>query len=94
MENIGNKIKQIRNLHDLSQDRFGSKIGISGKTISSYETNKATPPLYVLEKISRVYNVSIFDIPDKSREQIVDCIFNLRESIDELTDILSNGLSL
>jgi DNA-binding XRE family transcriptional regulator len=29
----------------MSQDRFGKKIGVSGKTISAYETGKITPTL-------------------------------------------------
>lgn len=94
MENVGDKIKQIRNLHNLSQDRFGHKIGLSGKTISSYETSSSTPPLYVLEKISKTYNTSVFDIPGNKRKQIKECVSNLRDSVDDLLKVLNEGLSL
>lgn len=94
MENIGDKIKEIRDQNNLSQDRFGNKIGLSGKTISAYETNKSSPPLYVLEKISKVYRTSIFDIPLSKRAQITNCIETLVESTEELINALNEGLSL
>jgi len=46
------KIKRTRLDKNMSQHRFGEKIGVSGKTISSYETGRAAPPLKVLEKMA------------------------------------------
>ena len=42
---IAQKIKNIRLLKNLSQDRFGKKIGKSGKTISAYESGRCVPTL-------------------------------------------------
>ncbi len=94
MENIGTKIKYIRDSYKLSQNRFGKKLGLSGKTISAYETNKATPPLYVLERISEIYKVSIFDIPKKQKQDIIETLSSMNETINELKILLDNGLSL
>ncbi len=93
MENISNKIKYIRDSYKLSQDRFGRKIGLSGKTISAYETNKATPPLYVLERIADTYKVSIFDIPNKQKENITETLNSMSECIQNLKNLLDKGLS-
>ena len=55
--NVGEKIKSIRLKKNLSQERFGTKVGVSGKTISCYETGKVKPPLKILEKIARIYKI-------------------------------------
>jgi len=60
MQNVGEMIKQIREERNLSQKRFGRKIGLTGKSISAYETGRCSPPLKVLENISNVYDVSLF----------------------------------
>lgn len=94
MEKIGTKIKAIRDHHRLSQERFGKKIGLSGKTISSYENHKAQPPLYVLEKISTTYNVKLFELPPESRQKIEDDLTRMAEVIDSLREMFRSGLSL
>lgn len=94
MENIGNKIKLIRDSYKLSQSRFGKRLGLSGKTISAYETNKATPPLYVLERISTVYKANIFDLPEKDKKDIIETLNSMNESIHDLKLFLDKGLSL
>ena len=66
-EDISLKIKNIRNRNNLSQERFGKKIGLSGKTISSYETGRCVPPLKVLEDISNVYDLSVVVVKNEKR---------------------------
>lgn len=91
---VGRQIKSIRDKRNLSQERFGKKLGLSGKTISAYETSKATPPLYVLERVSEVYEVNIFDIPPSQKQDISKRMNNISNAVKELQNILETGLSL
>ena len=91
---LGSQIKRIRDKRNLSQDRFGKKIGLSGKTISAYETNKASPPLSVLDRITKTYEVTIFDIPNVQKIDISNRISKIKLELTELKGILESGLSL
>ncbi len=57
-------IKKLRKHKNLSQHSFGKKVGLSGKTISAYETGRIAPPLKVLERIADTYNVEISSLLD------------------------------
>ena len=84
-ETIGEKIKQIRSTYNLSQNRFGVKIGLTGKTISAYETGKCQPPLKVLDKISQMFNVSFAYTNDTT---IKDTITALESQLNNLKSLL------
>ena len=94
MENLGMQIRRVREDTNLSQDRFGKRLGLSGKAISAYEKGKARPPLRVLEKISDVYEVSLFDLPKSKQHNIEAKINELFEAVYELRNALSEGLTL
>lgn len=79
--NIGRKIREIREQKNLSQDRFGKKIGKTGKTICAYERGRCVPPLKVLEEISQVYDATFMSVR-QSRA------LDLGKKIQELKDIL------
>jgi len=59
---VGRKIREIREQKNLSQDRFGKKIGKTGKTICAYESGRCSPPLKVLEDISQVYDATFMSV--------------------------------
>jgi transcriptional regulator with XRE-family HTH domain len=86
--NIGEKIKKIRDSKKLSQKRFGMKIGVSGKTISAYETGKINPPYKIVEKISQNFNVSIFELPQENQLNIVSKLKDLESSIQDIKTLL------
>ncbi len=83
-ENVGTRIKLLRLKLNLSQNRFGKKIGVSAKTISAYETGKVIPSYKVLEKISNEYNVGILYL---SREQKVILSQRIRDVESVLEEI-------
>jgi transcriptional regulator with XRE-family HTH domain len=94
MESLGQQIKNIRKQYDLSQDRFGKRLGLSGKSISAYETDKAKPSLRVLERISNVYEVSIYDLPKSKQQDIEKRINEVFEAVNDLRNSLKEGLTL
>ncbi len=87
-QTTGEQIKKIRDKKGMSQERFGEKIGVSGKTISAYETGKVIPPIKILEKITAVYGTYI-QIPDlKDKETILETLLLIRNKIMEVENRL------
>lgn len=52
---IGKNIKRFRELNNLTQDELGEKIGVSGKTVSSWELNRTEPKMGMIEKLSNYF---------------------------------------
>lgn len=92
MKNIPSKIKQIRGELGLSQDRFGKKLGLSGKTISAYETGKSVPSCKVLKDIAIVYNAPLIGFSENRRNTINNRLEEIKNSLSELTKILEVSL--
>ncbi len=88
MQDINLKIRKIRNKKNLSQDRFGKKIGVSGKTISAYETGKIIPPLKILEEISKVYDENLIRLSKNKHEMITNNITNIEKILNEIKEIM------
>jgi len=86
---LGTQIKSVRFGSGLSQKRFGSKIGVTSKAISSYETGKCMPSLKVLKTISEIYETE-FTIPyPKKLENIKTNLKEVKEIVKEITERLS-----
>jgi len=87
---VGLQIKRLREKLNISQDRFGKKIGVTGKTISAYETGKITPSLDVMKRISKEFDVNFLK---KSNTKIERKIAELEKSIQELQKLFKESLS-
>jgi len=87
---IGLQIKNLRNRLNISQERFGKRIGLTGKTISAYETGKITPPIEIITRISEEFEVNFFK---KSNREIERKIDELQRSLNELQSIFKESLS-
>lgn len=87
-KNIHEKIKKIRNSARLSQSRFGYKLGLSGKTISAYETGKIEPPLKVLEAISHEYGENLVTPSSIHKEKLKHRIGSIEKMLVEVKQIL------
>lgn len=88
LENIGKRIKDVRNKNNMSQVRFGKKVGLSGKTISAYETGKCHPPLKILEKLSEAYDVSFVQVKSEKRMDLINQIDMIKNLISSIEDLL------
>lgn len=55
---VGNKIKELRERENLSQDELGAILGVSGKTVSSWEINRTEPKMGLIQQISMYFKVS------------------------------------
>jgi len=87
---VGFQIKRLREKLNISQDRFGKKIGVTGKTISAYETGKITPSLDVMKRISKEFDVNFLK---KSNTKIERKIAEMEKSLQELQKLFKESLS-
>lgn len=56
--NIGQKIKELRKKHNLTQEKLADHIGITYKSISKWECGLTTPDLSLIVPLSKVLGVS------------------------------------
>ena len=61
---LGNKIKQLRKVKGLSQEKLGEKSDLTQQHISRIENGTVLPSISTLSKISKVFNIPIDDLAD------------------------------
>lgn len=88
-EQVSYKIRELRKRINLSQERFARKIGLSGKTISAYESGRCVPPLRVLDKISSVYGETFLSVNQEDKISMVEKLLQMKKYLQELEKILS-----
>ena len=64
---IGKQIKIMRSKFQQTQSEFSKNVGVTMKTLSAYETERAKPPLNVMEQIADYCNISL-DFLARGRE--------------------------
>ena len=88
MELIGEKIKHIRSSHNLSQSRFGKRIGVTGKAISAYETGRSEPPLFMIKRMANEYDVSFLQLNEDRKNDLELKLKQIKISLSEIEEIL------
>lgn len=76
---IGNNIKKIRKLNNLTQEQLAEEIYYSCQSISNWERNISVPPLQIILYISRKYNFPIdeFFVTKDFKEETKNEIYKL-----------------
>lgn len=62
MTKMGAFLQQLRREHGLTQEQLGEKLGVSGKTVSRWETGTYMPPVEMLLALSEFYGLSINEL--------------------------------
>ena len=57
-----NRIEQIRKERGIRQDEFAKLMGVSRQTISSLETGRYNPSIYLAYKIAKYFGMTIEDV--------------------------------
>ena len=89
-----NRIKELREDHDLTQSDLAKHVGIDQRTISNYETGKSNPDTYALIKIADYFNVSIDYLVGRTDHDFFssgskkDMISDIQKSLEELKRII------
>ncbi|ABR31326.1 repressor [Thermosipho melanesiensis] len=77
--NIGEKIKFLRLQKGLTQEQLGNIINVGQRTISAYESGKATPSVEVLKSLADYFDVAVdyflSDKPGQTEVEFVDIKF-------------------
>lgn len=85
---VGDKIKEIRLSNNMSQERFGRKIGVSGKSISTYERGKSDPPLKLLDSIAYEYGTALLHVNGNAKSNLYLHLNSIKKSLLEIETIL------
>jgi transcriptional regulator with XRE-family HTH domain len=74
VENIGQRIRQLRESRGMTQSQLQSKSKVSRSYLSRIESGQMTPSLGTLEKISEALNVGLnrFFIPESDGEALLE----------------------
>lgn len=59
MENIGIRIKNIRNILKMSQEEFAKGLNVTKQAISNIENTKSAPGIALLDKLLQKYEVNL-----------------------------------
>ncbi len=87
LNELSKRIKKAREESNLSQKELGQSLGLSDKTISSYEKGRSLPSLNQLKKIAQKtdYPLSFFTEEKKSTNDVLEKKIKTIEK--ELTEI-------
>jgi len=89
MQDVGNRLKKIRGLHDLPQRQLARRCGVSNAMICLIERGKSRPSLGLLKNILEAFPISVSDFFSLELAQPARAIY--RSS--ELAEIGSGPIS-
>lgn len=69
--NLGKKIINLRKQEKMTQEKFAEIIGVTRQTISNWELNVTRPDLNQIEKISKIFHISIDELLDNDVQNII-----------------------
>ncbi|MCR5468254.1 MAG: helix-turn-helix domain-containing protein [Lachnospiraceae bacterium] len=67
-QKIGEFLKNLRKEKNITQEQLGEALGVSGRTVSRWETSRNLPDISLLAEIAEFYDVSIVEIIDGERK--------------------------
>lgn len=69
--NLGKKLINLRKQEKMTQEKFAETIGVTRQTISNWELNTTKPDLNQIEKISKLFHISIDELLDNDVQNII-----------------------
>ncbi len=58
----GQTIKRLREAKDVTQNELAEQLGVSGKTVSKWETSKGLPDISLIEPLCKILGISIVEL--------------------------------
>ena len=95
MSTLGERIKELREINNISQHELGEKLFVSDKAVSKWETNKNEPDITALTKMAELFHVTIdYLMTGKNKEAVVTTISKIELACREDNIALLNGVDL
>lgn len=103
MSSFGNRLKTLRENHNLSQKEFANILNIANSTLSQYESDKRVPSDEVKLQIAKYFNVTIDYLlgnetknkeqnsQDKDEKDIAKSMKKLKEQLKEQQGLMFDG---
>jgi len=90
MKNFGKKLKKARRERGMSQRSLGLALGLSDKTISSYESSRSYPNLEVLGKIAEILKKPLeYFISSNKEVEIKDLVERIEGNQEQILKDIS-----
>lgn len=89
MNNIGERIKELRNARKMTQNEFADRINVTKSMVSAYENGTRLPSYDVLIKIARLFKVSTDNLLGYSEKSVVDVTGLTRKQINVIQDVIT-----
>ena len=86
---IGSFLKELRKEKEITQEQFAEVLGVSGRTVSRWETGNNMPDISLLIHIAEYFDVSIPEIINGERKSE-----NMREEVREVAETMSDYASV
>jgi len=59
---LKNKIKELRDQYNFTQQDLAERVDVSRQTIISLENSKYNPSIFLAHKIAKIFNLAIEDV--------------------------------
>ena len=82
---VGSFLKDLRKEKGITQEQLAEELGVSGRTISRWETGKNMPDISLLVEIAEFFDVSIPEIIKGERKSE-----NMKEETKEVVETMSD----
>lgn len=79
---IGQRIKTVRQAHNMTQEYVAEQLGVSRQTISNWENNRSYPDIISVIKMSDLYSISLDELLKEDQKMI--------EHLEESTNVVKN----
>ena len=86
---IGSFLKELRKEKEITQEQFAEVLGVSGRTVSRWETGNNMPDISLLISIAEYFDVTIPEIINGERKSE-----NMREEVREVAETMSDYASV
>ena len=89
---IASRIKNARIEAHISQRKLGANIGVSDKSISSYEKGRSIPPIKKLKKIAKATNkpLGYFTEEETMNIDIIGKLNIIEKELQEIRSLIKN----
>lgn len=86
---LGDKIKELRKKHKITQFELAEKLGITPSAVGMYEQNRREPNYEILDLICKIFSVTYNDLLSDNEEDYLDASVPTYQTKSSNTEDLS-----